>query len=62
MTGLNYCHLCGNSEVECDLDGCFGCNLWVCPECSGEIIDDDGEPMGVLCDACHDLSREKVAE
>lgn len=55
--GLNYCHLCGESEVNTDLDSCFTCNQMCCPECGYEIETDDGDPLGMICGECKELSE-----
>jgi len=54
---LNYCHICGDSEIDWDLEACFACNKWTCPECCGEIESDDGDPLGVLCAECDEKSK-----
>ena len=56
---LPTCHLCGETEVNCDLDGCFACEKWVCPECSYEIESDDGDPVGCICGECRKLSESR---
>ena len=50
--GLRYCYLCGESEIDCDLEACFECNQPVCAECSHEIESDEGDSLGVMCDEC----------
>ena len=52
MPGLAYCHLCGDSEIEWDLESCYECGKWTCPECGVEVETEDGDPLGILCGEC----------
>ena len=54
---MNYCHVCGESEIDCDLDACETCNQWTCPECAVEIETEDGDPLGVMCVECDEKSK-----
>ena len=54
---MNYCHLCGDSEVDWDLHACETCNQWTCPQCAVEIETEDGDPLGVMCGECDEKSK-----
>lgn len=56
---LRYCHECGESEVECDLQSCAGCSQWFCPECIDWCAPEYDPPNGdYFCEQCRKAAPE----